>query len=399
MRNKFKVLRQLDGMDCGPTCLKMIFNYYGLRVSRDKLRAESEISKKGVSLLGVSKVAESYGFNTVAARVTVDQLIYDAQLPCLIHWDNYHLVVLVEIRRKRKFVVADPANGKLTFTSDQFSDHFIKAESSGNLTQPPKGIALFMKPGSRFHSIDKDQDDQKQGLEWNLLLGYLLNHKAQLFQLALGMILGSLLQAIFPYLTQSIVDVGINSNDLGFIQLILIAQFVLFFAQIGINFIRSRILLFLSTHLNLTILSDFWIKLLNLPLAFFETRLTGDLMQRISDHNRIEKFITGTVIQTVFSLFNFLVFAVILITYNTYIFAVFAISSLIYLIWISAFLKFRKKIDITKFSKSSKENSMTIQLLEGIRDIKLFNAEQLKRWEWEKIQSSLFRLNFKSLTV
>ena len=379
MQKRFKIFRQLDSMDCGPTCLKMIFNYYGLKVSRDRLRNDTQITKKGVSLLGIAQTAEKYGFKTIAAKISIEQLIKSTQLPCLIHWNQYHVVILIKVKRNKYFVVADPGRGRMVYTKKEFLDHFIKeAEPSETKEAESKGIALFITPGLHFNQVQNEYNENTEGLKWNLLLKYLSKYKLQLIQLAIGLILGSLLQAVFPYLTQSIVDVGINSNDLGFIQLVLIAQFALFFAQVGIDFVRSRILLFISTHINLSILSDFWIKLLKLPLSFFETRLTGDLLQRINDHNRIERFITGTALQTVFSLFSFFVFSIILFTYNQNIFWVFIASSILYLGWISIFLRYRKKIDIQRFGAASKENSITIQLIEGINEIKLNNAEHLK---------------------
>lgn len=240
---------------------------------------------------------------------------------------------------------------------------------------------------------------KNKGIGWEMLTKYTLKYRAQILQLFLGLLLGSLLQIIFPFLTQSIVDTGINANNLNFIQLILLAQFTLFFVRTIVEFIRSRILLFVSTHVNISILSDFWIKLMRLPLNFFDTKQVGDILQRINDHKRIEIFITGTALQTIFSIFNLLTFSLVLLYFNNFIFIIFTIGSCLYYFWIRVFLKYRRELDYKLFAATSKENAKTMQLINGMQEIKLNNAEHLKRWEWEGIQTSLFKLNFKSLSL
>ena len=253
-----------------------------------------------------------------------------------------------------------------------------------------------MEPTPAFY---EQENEKAKGIGFGLLIKYSFKYKAQIFQLFVGLLLGSLLQLIFPFLTQSIVATGINTGNLNFIQLILIAQFTLFFARTVVEFIRSRILLFVSTHINLSILSDFWIKLMRLPLNFFDTKQTGDILQRINDNRRIETFITGTALQTIFSVFNLIVFSFVLLAYSTMIFIIFAAGSLLYFFWIRLFLKYRRTLDYKRFAVASKENSITMQLILGMQEIKLNNAEHLKRWEWEGIQASLFKLNFRSLSL
>jgi len=390
---KFTTYRQLDIMDCGPTCLKMIFKHYGKQINLEGLKKASQIGTTGVSLLGMAEAAEKYGFRTISARLTFEELLADAPLPCILYWDHYHFVVLTPSANKKKLTVADPAKGLITYTKEEFLKRWISIGTNGD----GKGVALLLTPRGAFY--EQPDDETNKGLSWQLLSHYSFKYKAQIVQLFVGLLIGSLLQLIFPYLTQSIVDTGINTQNLPFIQIILVAQFALFLGQTVVEFIRSRILLFVSTHINLSILSDFWIKLMRLPLNFFEVKQTGDILQRIQDHHRIESFITGTALQTLFSIFNLLMFSVVLLTYSTLVFSIFFIGSALYLLWIMVFLKYRRTLDYKRFAVASKESSATMQLINGMHEIKLNNAEHLKRWEWERLQASLFKLNFKSLSL
>lgn len=390
--NNFKTYRQLDAMDCGPTCLKMIFKYHGKEINRESITKLSEKGRIGASLLGLSEAAEKFGFRTTSVKINFDQLLEDVPLPCVLYWDKYHFVVLTPASNKKKLVIADPAKGLITYTKNEFLNFWISTQEDGE----DKGVALLMVPGSRFYQLEEDKN---QGLNWALLSNYLFKYKGQIGQLGLGLLLSSLLQLIFPYLTQSIVDTGIHTQNLSFIQIILAAQFMLFFAQTFIEFIRSRILLFVSTHVNLAILSDFWIKLLRLPISFFESRSTGDILQRINDHKRIENFITGSALQTLFSVLNLFVFSIVLLTYNITVFFVFLSGSILYFLWIIIFFNYRRTLDFKRFSVASKENSITMQIVAGINEIKLNNAEHHKRVQWEGIQANLFQLNYKSLTL
>ena len=383
--------KQHFSLDCGPTCIKIIAKYYGKSISIEKLRLYSEFNKEGVSLLGLSQASERIGLKTNAITITTDSLIKQLKLPCILHWNQNHFVVLHKAS-KNKFTVADPAKNLVTLSKQEFEQNWIFSNDNNE----KKGIALLLEPTAAFY---EQENEKKNRIGWGILAKYLLQYKKQIFQLVLGLLLGSLLQLIFPFLTQSIVDTGINTNNLNFIQLILIAQFTLFFARTFVEFIRSRILLFVSTHINLAILSDFWIKLMRLPLSYFDTKQTGDILQRINDHKRIERFVTGIALQTIFSIFNLLIFSIVLLTYNALIFSIFIAGSILYFIWISIFLKYRRKLDYKNFAAASKENSITMQLILGMQEIKLNNAEHLKRWEWEGVQTSLFNLNFKSLSL
>ncbi len=378
-------------MDCGPASLYMIGKYHGRSFNIEKLRKLTEIGKQGVSILGICQAAEKIGFRTNAVQSTLQELTTDIKLPCILHWNQNHFVVLYKAA-KSKFTIADPAKGILKLSKKEFEQSWI----SSNENDEQKGIALLLEPTAAFYEQENEKDSR---IGWGIIAKYTLQYKKQLVQLVLGLLLASLLQLIFPFLTQSIVDTGINTNNLNFIQLILIAQFTLFFARTFVEFIRSRILLFVSTHINLAILSDFWIKLMRLPLNYFDTKQTGDILQRINDHKRIERFVTGTALQTIFSIFNLLIFSIVLLTYNTLIFSIFLAGSILYFFWISIFLKYRRKLDYKNFAASSKENSITMQLIYGMQEIKLNNAEHLKRWEWEGAQATVFNLNFKSLSL
>ena len=389
---QFTTYRQLDAMDCGPTCLKMIFKHYGKQINREHIKKAAHLGTNGASLLGMSEAAERYGFQTISAKLTFEQLLSDAPLPCVLHWDQYHFVVLTPKANKKKVTVADPAKGLITYRKQEFLRNWIS--SNGN--SEPKGIALLLTPTPMFY---KQEEEGDKSVNWGTLAKYLWQYKSKIFQLFLGLMLGSLLQLTFPFLTQSIVDTGINTQNLTFIQLILIAQFTLFFARTAIEFIRNRILLFISTHLNLSILSDFWIKLMRLPLNFFDAKQIGDLFQRISDHKRIKAFITGTALQSISSVFNLLVFSVVLLMYNLTIFLIFSTGSLLYFLWIRVFLKYRASLDHKLFAASSRENSATMEMILGMPEIKLNNAEYFRRWEWEGLQTALFKLDFKSLSL
>ncbi len=379
-------------MDCGPSCLKMVFEHYGRHVNLESIKRASQVGTSGASLLGLSEAAERFGLRTISAKITLKELLEDVPLPCILHWNQYHFVVLTPGANAKKLTVADPANGLITYTKDEFVNSWVSIK--GDVED--KGIAMLLTPGASFY---EQEDEIGKKVSWGLLILYYVQYKKQLLQLCIGMLIGSFLQLIFPFLTQSIVDTGINTQNLNFIQIILAAQFALFFGQTFVEFIRSRILLFISTHINFSILSDFWIKLMKLPLNFFDIKRIGDIIQRTQDHKRIEDFITGTALQTLFSLFNLLVFSVVLLSYNTIVFSIYFLGSLLYIGWIQVFLKYRRKLDYKRFEVASKENSATMQLIQGMHEIKLNNAERLKRWEWEGLQAALFKLNFKSLSL
>jgi len=375
----------------------MVSKYYGRSISLDYLRNKSQYGKEGVSMLGLADAAESIGLKSVGAKLTIEQLINDAPLPAILHWDQYHFVVLTPGSTKNKLLIADPAKGIIKLSKNEFLKHWVSTAEN----ETGKGITLLLESTPLFKQMNFSDSEQTQNgkIGWEYLFSYVKEHKAYFFQILLGLLIGSVIQLIFPYLTQSIVDTGINTQNINFIQIVLGAQLMLLFSQTVVEFIRSRILLHISTRVNISLLSGFWAKLLKLPLQFFDSKHPGDIIQRISDHHRIESFLTGTALNTFFSIINLIIFSFVLLSYNLTIFIIFAGGSFLYLLWIQFFLRYRRRLDYQRFSIASKENNATMQLVYGMQEIKLNNAENTYRWAWEGLQAGLFTLNFKNLSL
>ena len=389
---------QQDAMDCGPSCLAMIVKYYGKDVSIEQLRKICSLGKDGVSLLGISKAAETIGFKTIGGRVSFDTLAFEVPLPCIVHWNQNHFVVVYKIKKHKKgkytVYVADPGKGFVTYTKEEFCEHWVSTKTGGE----EKGIALLFEPTEQFYA----QKEAKIVLTQNrlkFLWGYLKKYKRFFTQLILGLLLGSLLQLVFPFLTQAIVDTGIGGKDIGFVWLVLLAEMMLLFSRTAIEFIRSKILLHISTRINISLISDFFIKLMKLPMKFFDTKLMGDLLQRIEDHRRVEQFLTSSSLSLLFSFFTFLVFGVVLAVYNLGIFFVFLMGTSLYAGWIILFLKKRRQLDYKYFEQAGRNRNVTYQLIGGMQEIKLQGCEQRKRWEWEDVQADLFKVNLQSLNL
>ncbi|MBC6112440.1 peptidase domain-containing ABC transporter [Pedobacter fastidiosus] len=388
---------QADQMDCGPTCLRMIAKHYGKNFSLQKLREISGINREGVSLLGISEAAEKIGFRTTGAKLTLQQL-KEIELPAILHWNQNHFVVLYKAPLKSSppernlYHIADPAKGLIAFTYTEFHKHWLSAHNNGH----SEGIVLMLSPTPDFYNQEGDKTD---GLNISYLLKYLYRYKGLVAQLFIGLGVGSLLQLILPFLTQSVVDIGINTRNLNFIYVILIAQTMLVVGRISVDFIRSWILLHISTRVNISILTDFLIKLMKLPMSFFDAKMMGDIMQRMNDQHRIESFLTGSSLNVVFSMFNLVVFSFVLAYYNLSIFFIFLVGSVLYSIWVVLFLKSRRTLDFKRFDLEAKNQNAIVQLISGMQEIKLNNCEQQKRWEWERIQAGLFRFNVKSLAL
>ncbi len=387
----FPIFRQLDAMDCGPTCLRMIAKYYGKTFSADDLRERSSISREGVSLLGISDAAESVGIRTMGVRVSWEQLIKEAPLPCIVHWDQEHFVVVHKVKKK-KIYVADPAFGLVSYSETEFKDHWLATVSKGE----QKGICLLLEPTPEFY---KNEDEKVNRKGFNFLFNYLRPYRKLVTQLLLGFLLGSIIQLILPFLTQSVVDIGINNQDINFIYLVLIAQLVLFISRMAVDFLRSWILLHISTRINISIISDFLAKMMKLPLGFFDTKMVGDILQRIEDHQRVERFLTAQSLSVLFSMFSLIIFAIVLAIYSTTIFLIFITGSVLYFLWVYIFMKKRRVLDYKRFAQLSDNQSKIIQLIQGMQEIKLNNYEKEKRWEWERIQAKLFRVNVKGLAL
>ncbi|RRC96816.1 peptidase domain-containing ABC transporter [Prevotella sp. OH937_COT-195] len=392
------LIKQRDAMGCGPSCLVIIAKHYGQQVDRDRLRKICSLGKDGVSLLGISKAAETVGLKTVGGRLSFNTLAHEIPLPCIVHWNQNHFVVVYKIRKHKKgkytAYVADPARGLVTYTKEEFCEHWVSTKTNGE----EKGIALLLEPTEQFYAQNDTEAVPTQS-RVKFLWSYLKKYKRFFTQLILGLLLGSLLQLIFPFLTQAIVDTGIGGKDIGFVWLVLLAEMMLLFSRTAIDFIRSKILLHISTRINISLISDFFIKLMKLPMKFFDTKLMGDLLQRIEDHRRVEQFLTSSSLSLLFSFFTFLVFGVVLAVYNLGIFLVFLLGTSLYAGWIILFLKKRRQLDYKYFEQAGRNRNVTYQLLGGMQEIKLQGCEQRKRWEWEDVQADLFKVNLQSLNL
>ncbi len=396
---KFPHYLQPDAMDCGPVCLRIVAKYYGKHYNLDTLRELTWKTREGVSLLTISDAAEKIGFRTSGVRITAEQLM-EAPLPSILHWTQNHFVVLYKIKKRsffggRKetvFYLSDPAHGLIKYNRKEFLKYWASTQQDGE----PAGVALLLEPTADFF-VEKGEKVNKTGFRF--LFSYLKPYKKLINQLLLGFFTGSIISLVFPFLTQAIVDVGIASDNLSFIVLILIAQLVLIVSQAAVGFLRSWIMLHTSTRISISLISDFLIKMMKLPIRFFDTKLIGDLRQRIDDNQRIQDFLTGSLINMSFGIFIFVIYSLVMAYYNPLILLVFYIGSALYVLWILMFLKKRKEIDYRKFNLASANQSNVYQLITGMQEIKLNNCEKQKRWEWERIQAKLFRVNVRGLML
>ena len=388
---KFPHYKQTESKDCGPTCVKMIAKYYGKIINTQQLRDLSETTREGSSLLGLSDAVESVGFKSLGVKLSYEKLI-EVALPCIVHWNKNHFVVVYKIK-KGIIYVSDPAHGLISYTKEEFLTRWI----GNNSTEKTKeGVVLLVEPTPLFYQSEFDKDEK---FGFRFIFKYLFKYKKFIVQLIIGLLAGSLLQLVLPFLTQSVVDVGIKNQDLNFVYLVLFAQLFLFIGKAALEVIRSWILLHLSTRINISLISDFFIKLMKLPISFFDVRMTGDLLQRINDHKRIERILTTSSLTVLFSFFNLIVFSFVLGYYSLQIFGIFVIGSILYFGWVLFFFKKRKELDYKRFSQVSQEQSKVIELINGMQEIKLHNAERRMRWNWEYVQARLFKVATKSLAL
>ena len=355
----------------------------------ERLRDFSETNREGSSLLGLSNAAEQIGFKTLAVKIDFNTLYEDVPMPCIVFWQNKHFVVVYKIEKKRNnyiIYVSDPAFGLIQYNLEEFLAKWIGKEAEKTTEE---GVVLVLEKTAAFEDADDDGGGKKKMNAVNFFAHYFAKYRKLILQLMLGLIGGSILSLAFPFLTQAVVDIGIQNQDLKFIYLIFLAQLMLFLGQTAIAIIRGWILLHLSARINISIVSDFFIKLMRLPISFFDTRITADIMQRIADQARIEQLLTNNSLQTLFSLINFIVFGFVLALYNYVLFLLFLVGSAIYVIWISVFLKKRRLLDYRQFSEISEEQGRVMELINGMQEIKLNNAEKRKRWQWEGVQIKL----------
>jgi len=394
LKKKFPFYKQPDTKDCGPTCLRIVSKYYGKSISLQQIRNLSETTREGSSLLGLSDAAENLGFRSMGVQIDFNTLTEEVPFPCVAHWNKNHFVVVYKIDKNNKVYISDPSYGLITYTREEFIKSWIGENANENTEE---GIVLILETTPAFFQTEFDAEESKAS--FTFLSKYLLKYKTLVIQLAIGLLGGSLLSLIFPFLTQSIVDVGIQNQDINFIYVVLLAQIMLFLGRMGIETIRSWILLHLSARINISIISDFFIKLMKLPISFFDTRMTGDIMQRINDHHRIEQLLTSSSLNTLFSLVNLIIFSIVLLFYDYRLFLVYLVGAVLYIGWISFFLKKRKELDYKRFSQVSQEQSKVIELINGMQEIKMHNAEKQKRWDWEFLQVKLFKIRIKSLSL
>ena len=382
-------------MQCGITCLQMICRYFGRGYSLNSLSKICFATTEGVSMLGINEAAKILGFQTVSARATTEELS-KVSLPCILHWNQNHFVVLYKIKNGKKFYVADPGKGKTTYSLEEFRRHWISTQSNGE----DKGIAMFFETTPAFFIYQmEDEENQKEKRSFKFLLGYVKEYRKQFSFIVLGLLIGSGLQLVLPFLTQSIVDVGIKNKNIEFIWLILLGQLMLTFSRTAIDFVRRWLLLRVSMHINISLVSDFFIKLLELPMSFFETKLMGDLMQRMNDHSRVNNFLTQQTLNITFAMLTFVVFSVVLFMYNKVVFAIFLLGSILYGAWMAMFLQRRKVLDYELFEQQAINNNRTYEFITSMQEIKLQDCEQRKRKEWEETQVNLFGIQQKSLKL
>lgn len=391
---KFVKYIQHDSMDCGPTCLKMVAKFYGKNYSLQNLRDRCHITREGVSLLGISDAAESIGFRTTGVKVTWRQMVEEMPLPCIVHWNQRHFVVVYDVVKKHgvyKVMVADPASGLLEYTEEDFRGLWLESE------RKTEGIALILEPTPKFY--EEEGDDERRHYGFGYVLKYLRPYRTYIIQILLAMLTASVISLLMPFITQSVVDKGIGTGSLSLIVVLLIAQLTLTLGGLANNLIRSWLMLHTTSRVSISLISDFLCKLMRLPIAFFDSKMVGDIMQRIGDYNRIQTFLTGSLLSMVIAVVSFVVYGLIMAGYNATIFIVFLIGASLYVLWVLLFMKRRRKLDYMRFQQASANQSNIVQLIGGMQEIKLNNCEKQKRWEWEAIQARLFKVGVKSLTL
>ncbi|MFN6327304.1 MAG: cysteine peptidase family C39 domain-containing protein [Chitinophagales bacterium] len=395
MFNKFPFYKQLDQMDCGPTCLKIITAYYGKNISRDLLRERSFLSQTGVSLNGISQAAESIGIQSLMLQCDIKMLEEEVPLPVIAHWRQRHFIVVYKIDKSYVYV-SDPGHGLIKYKKNEFLNGWLPIGTQPSLEA--EGIILALEPSPDFYDIDNGNLSQKKH-SFGFLYQYFKPYRYLISQLFIGLLIGSTIQLMMPFLTQSVVDIGIKTSNLHFVYLVLLSQLVLFFSQTFNGALRSWILLHITSRINLNLLSAFLVKLMKLPISYFDSKSIGDLLQRIQDNSRIQNFLSSTTLNVLFSFFNLIIFGAVLLYYNITIFFIFFICSVLNTFWVILFLNRRKDLDYKKFDQASGNQSSTMQLLQGMQEIRLNNSEKRRRWEWEAIQIKLFKLSIKSLSL
>ncbi len=389
---RFPHYHQMDQMDCGPTCLRMIARHYGRELDQDALRDQCHLTREGVSLAGMANAAEGLGMKSLAVQLPPER-IQEVPLPCIAHWRQRHFVVVHRVDG-RHVHVADPAHGLIKYTRKEFCEGWLGGAAANDESA---GLLLLLEPTPDFYARDLPEAEPRRGLRF--LLPYFRPHHALFTQLWLGLLVGSVILLGLPFLTQTIVDHGIRYDNLNFVYLILAAQLMLFVSQTAVDWFRNWLLLHVGSRVHISLISEFLRKLMRLPVAFFDSKTIGDLLQRLQDHDRVESFLSASTLTMLFSVVTVALFGVVLALYSQAIFAVFVVGTGLYLLWVLAFMKRRAKLDYQRFDQASGNQSSIVQLINGMQEIKLNNSERRRRWEWEAIQVRLFRISVQGLSL
>lgn len=389
---RFPITLQHDSMQCGIACLQMVCQYYGRTYSMEAVSNFCHATTEGVSMLGISEASENLGIESVSAKVSVEKLT-KAPMPCILHWSQSHFVVLYRVKKGREFYIADPAKGLVNYSIDEFCRHWVSITEDGE----EKGVAMFLEPTEEFYH--KDIPMRKENHSISFLMKYFRQYQGQLLMIALTLILGSMVQLVLPFLTQQIVDTGIKNRDIDFIWLILAGQLMLVVSRTAVDFLRRWLLLKVGMKINIALISDFFVKLLRLPMSFFDTKLMGDLMQRMGDHTRVNTFLTQQSMSTMFAIVTLIAFGGVLWWYNPLIFAIFLVGSMLYAGWMMLFLRRRRVLDYELFARQAENNNKTYQMITSMQEIKLQSCEQRRTEEWRQVQHDLFDVQTKSLRL
>lgn len=387
--NRFPVEYQMDSQDCGPASLKVIAKHFGKFYSLQYLRDRCGITKEGVSLLDLSTGAESIGLRTLAIKCTVDDVVNSIPFPAIVFWNDNHFVVAYAADRKHIWV-SDPAKGRVKYTHGQFRKGWYRKDEK-------QGVLLAVEPAADFKDSKAQREQRKNSFSG--ILKYFLPYKNNFTLVFIIMLVVTLLQGVLPFISKAVIDVGIKTSDVNFINMVLVGNISILLSVMVFNVLRDWILMHVTSRVNIALISDYLIKLMKLPVTFFENKLLGDILQRAQDHERIRSFIMNNSLALVFSAFTFVLFAIILLVYNAVIFYIFLAGSILYVIWVLLFLGIRKKLDWEYFELISRNQSYWVETVSAIQDIKIYNYEKYRRWKWEEIQARLYHVNKRVLTV
>lgn len=389
MWKQFPIEYQMDSHDCGPAALKMVAKYFGKYYSLQSLRDKCGITKEGVSLRDISTGAESIGLRTLAIKCSMEELIHRVPFPSILFWNENHFVVIYKVNRRHIFI-ADPMKGRVKYNRTEFEEGWLLKGSD-------KGVILALEPTTTF--ADTKAEIKQQMSSFISILKYFLPYRSNFTLIFFIMLMVTLLQGLLPFISKAVIDVGIKTRDVSFINMILVGNVVILFSVMVFNVLRDWILMHITARVNIALITDYLIKLMKLPITFFENKLVGDILQRAQDHERIRSFIMNNSLALIFSSLTFVLFSIILLIYNATIFFIFLSGSLLYVCWVLLFLRIRKKLDWQYFELISRDQSYWVETVGAMQDIKIYNYEQTRRWKWEGIQAGLYKINKRVLAV